>query len=874
MKTDEIRALYLDFFRRKGHTVVASDSLIPQDDPTLLFTGAGMNQFKEYFLGVKKDLKRASSSQKCLRTGDLEEVGKTAYHHSFFEMLGNFSFGDYFKEEAISWAWEFLTEAVKLPKERLRISVHQSDKEAYDFWLTKIRIRKDWIYPLGDDSNFWPANAPKDGPNGPCGPCSEIYFDQDPTNPSEDIASKRFAEIWNLVFTQFDRQNGGALVPLKNKNIDTGMGLERLACVLQGKSTNYEIDIFQPINARIAQCLGVRQNPENEKRLYAVSDHARAVVFSLADGVIPANDGRGYVVRKLIRRALWHAHQIVPDQKLTDSFLYRVVPSIVSVMKSQYPELSEAEASIVSMLRGEEDRFLTTLDTGLRILETRLKSIKGKVIPGETVFELYDTYGFPDELTRVIAGSQGFEIDQTSFNRLMDEQRKRAKDSTQIANSIFVSSALSEAVQKNPITRFLGYDALESESRVLWTDIKNSQGILMLDQSPFYGESGGQVGDQGTLESSTGTAQVIDAQKQDGRTLHYIKILKGDFKVGDAVKCRVDQVFRDRTMRNHTATHLLHAALRKFLGKQVRQLGSLVSPEKLRFDYSYPESLSAEQIQQLEDDVNRQILSDTALTKEEKNIEDAKRDGALAFFGEKYGDKVRVVTVPGYSKEFCGGTHCERTGQIGSFVIISDSSIGSGIRRIEAYTGEGALEYLRTLRNQIQRLSTQLKTAPKDLETRVQKLADNLKKFEKGQTEIRPGDVDLTKIESQIIRTDSQIGFLLSRHPDMPIANLRNLSDLIKNRFQKIIFILFAESDDKIQSIAGVSPDLSKQGIDIRPLMTRVSSLLELSGGGRGDMFQGGGPNHKQLESQWQALEQAVREFVRQTAPKSSSAKS
>jgi alanyl-tRNA synthetase len=859
MKTNDIRQKYLDFFKRKDHVIVSSDSLVPHNDPTLLFTGAGMNQFKDYFLGLKKDLKRATSSQKCLRTGDLDEVGRTAFHHSFFEMLGNFSFGDYFKKEAIYWAWEFLTVELKIAKERLRISVHESDDEAYKIWKDEIKIRPDWIYKMGDKSNFWPSNAPKDGPNGPCGPCSEIYYDQDPKQGDGghiDDGTGRFAEIWNLVFTQFDRQDGGKLVPLAQKNIDTGMGLERLACVLQGKQTNYEIDIFQPINQEIQRLLNISpktySGPHGPdffyKNVYAIADHARAIVFSLSDGVIPSNEGRGYVIRKLIRRALYRAH-ILTMHHLEQPFLYQLVGTIAIVMHQTYPELKEAEASLASTLKGEEERFISTLETGLEILTglvAKLEEKGAKTLAGETAFELYDTYGFPYELTRDIAAENDLYIDEKEFNRLMEEQRKRAKDASKMSGNIFVTSELEEKLMLVAPTKFLGYNAHEADAKVLFADIKEGKGIVALDQSPFYGESGGQVGDQGVLRNPSFEARVVDTQKKENVVLHRIEIQKGLIAKGDAVHAAIDQNRRERAMRNHTATHLLHAALRNILGNQVRQLGSLVAPEKLRFDYSYSQALTADQIKQIEDSVNAEILKDTDVTKEEKNLEDAKKEGALAFFGEKYGKTVRVVSIPGFSKEFCGGTHCNRTGQIGAFVIVSDSSIASGTRRIEALTGEGALDYLRTLRTQMNQLAQTLKTTPAELPTRVAKLQESVKKLEKQAGSGYKTEQAVPSLEKKIgeTRITAQV------FKDLDVNSLRKISDDLRLKNTKAVYLIGSEKEDKAYFILGLSHDLVKSGIDLREVGKGLAELLNGNSGGRADLIQGGAQNQGQFNSQ------------------------
>lgn len=855
MKTDEIRSRFLNFFEKLDHKIVKSDSLVPQNDPTLLFTGAGMNQFKDYFLGIKKDLKRATSSQKCLRTGDLDEVGRTPYHHSFFEMLGNFAFGDYFKKEAIQWAWNFLTVELKISPDRLRISVHKDDEEAFAIWKNEIKVPANCIYKLGDKSNFWPSNAPKDGPNGPCGPCSEIYYDQNPASKSEDIESERFTEIWNLVFTQYDRQEGGKLVPLSQKNIDTGMGLERLACVMQGKKSNFEIDIFTPVNDAIRKYL--KTGNRSDSNLYAISDHVRAVAFAITDGIIPSNDGRGYVIRKLIRRALWKADQLMHTNStqsqgsLTEPFLYQVIPEVIRAMKPTYPELAGAEYHIKQTLKSEEERFLKTLETGLGLLEEKLQTAKQrkiKKLSGDEVFLLYDTYGFPDELTKNIAAKEGLDIDQEGFDRLMQDQRKRAKGSSQISASIFVTTELEKTISNLAPTQFLGYQTLESESKVLFVDLQGKQGILVLDKTPFYAESGGQVGDQGWIENSNFKARVTDTQKKDKCFIHSIEAERGAIKVGDRATARVDRARRDSAMRNHTATHLLHAALRQVLGKQVRQLGSLVSPEKLRFDYSYGGPLGPEQQKQIEDLVNDQILKDTSVTKEEKSIEDAKQEGAIAFFGEKYGDKVRVVSVPDFSKELCGGTHCDRTGQIGSFLIISDSSIGSGTRRMEALTGVEALNYARTLRAKIYQLSQSLKTSPSELTNRVGKLQEMAKKSDKLAGLVQQNTPESAEEILKSAQSAGAVKFLAHRSNGLPLEHLRRLSDSLRSKGKETIYLLASQTDDKIYFLLGLSDDLRKKEMDLTKLFGELSPLLGASGGGRKDLIQAGGSKREALE--------------------------
>ena len=882
METDELRRRFLDFFKKRGHTVVRSDSLVPQNDPTLLFTSAGMNPFKDYFLGLKKDLKRAASSQKCLRTGDLDEVGRTPYHHSFFEMLGNFSFGDYFKEDAIQWAWEFLTEELKLSKERLRVSVHKDDNEAYKLWHDKIKVPEKWIYKLGDKTNFWPSNAPKDGPNGPCGPCSEIYYDQEPNSRSEDIEGSRFAEIWNLVFTQFDRQEGGKLVPLKQKNIDTGMGLERLACVMQGKKTNFEIDIFRPVNEAINRCFDLKFNDHEVRRgnqmlyntsvgialyrqhLYSIADHARAVIFAITDGVIPSNEGRGYVIRKLIRRALYRAH-LMTLHNLTEPFLYKLTSSVAETMKT-YPEAREAAKSVSDTILGEEERFLKTLELGLSLLVDKIEKAKQKGLKrlsGEEVFLLYDTYGFPDELTHTIAKEEGFEIDQTGFDRLMDEQRKRAKGASEITEGIFVTSELDKRLHELPATKFLGYDAHQGKGKVLLAQMEQDKGIIVLDQTPFYGESGGQVGDQGVLKGDGFEAKVEDTQKKDSYHLHYVRVLKGRAKEGMTVEASIDSKRRDSAMRNHTATHLLHAVLREVLGNQVRQVGSLVHPDRLRFDYSFGRALTPEEFSKIEMRVNEEILKDTPLKKEEKGFDEAKSEGAIAFFGEKYGDRVRVVSVPGISKEFCGGTHCDRTGQIGAFVITGDFSIASGVRRMEALTGEGALRYIQTLRSQVQQAAERLKATPSELVDRIEKLQERAKKLEKeGRSkpalEINPKEA-LEKAERV-----GPFRLITERFEEASREDLRRVSDQLRSQAKQSLWLLSAKGEEKAHFLVGLSADLKNGALDAREIVGEIGKKVGGSGGGRKDLAEGGGLDLSVLENSWKGMISSLKNYLEQ----------
>jgi alanyl-tRNA synthetase len=650
-----------------------------------------MNQFKDYFLGVRKDLKRATSSQKCVRTGDLDVVGKTPYHHSFFEMLGNFSFGDYFKREAIEWAWEFLTKELGISKDHLFVSVHEKDEEALRLWVDHIGIPEKLIARLDDHTNFWPADAPKLGPNGPCGPCSEIYFDQGKNYPGSrkgfwaDDESGRFAEIWNLVFTQFERHADGSLPPLKAQNIDTGMGLERLACVMQGKKSNFEIDIFAPLVSHLKNRVS-KSRPVSMENLNAIADHVRAAVVAISDGAHPSNESRGYVIRKLIRRSIWKGRAM----NLSAPILAPMVSLIVKSLEDTYPELRQNEKSIYESISSEEARFNETLESGLEMITKLIKEAKkrkSRLLSGEEVFQLYDTFGFPDELTRTIASESGISLDEKQFLTLLDEQRKRAKKASKLADTIFASSDLNQELLKLPASQFLGYKTTKADGTVLWENFSGNNGALVLDQTPFYPEGGGQVGDVGLIEGSKFTFQVEDTQKKDLVIVHTGHLLKGKPKVKNKCKTSVDPSSREATKRNHTATHLLQSALRAVVGTHVRQVGSLVNPEKLRFDFTHGRPLTQEQIAATEKWVNEAVLESESVDAKQENYDAALKTGALAFFGDKYSDRVRTINIKGRSKELCGGTHCQNTGEIGGFLITSESSVGSGTRRLEAITG-------------------------------------------------------------------------------------------------------------------------------------------------------------------------------------------
>lgn len=837
MKTDEIRERFLKFFKARDHKIVPSDSLIPAKDPTLLFTGAGMNQFKDYFLGLKKDIKRAASSQKCLRTGDLERVGFTAYHHSFFEMLGNFSFGDYFKREAILWAFEFMTKELAIPKDRLHASVHEKDEEAYKIWRDEIGMPEQRIYRFGDKTNFWPSNAPADGPNGPCGPCSEIFYDQGEgvgcgkKTCNVECDCGRYAEVWNLVFTQFDRVDGGKLIPLKAKNIDTGMGLERIACVMQGKRNNFEIDIFDPIVQHLRELLKKTPSADERRMIYVIADHTRAAVFSIADGAIPSNEGRGYVVRKLIRRGAMYAKKMGSKEPI----LYTLVPVIEKLMGKTYPELVGAAHHISEVLKQEEERFLDRLEEGLRMLNEeakRSKQNKMDTIPAEVVFYLHDTCGLPIEITTEVAQELGMKINSKECEALMDEQRKRARENTQMAGAIFVTEEMDRKLHGIPPTKFAGYETTETDATVL--AIIDDKWVI-LDRTPFYAESGGQLGDTGTISGEGFKLKVLDVKKRDAHFLHNIEKTPSGLQVGCKVRALVNEEIRLDTMRNHTATHLLQAALRNILGKGVRQLGSLVAPDRLRFDFSYGKAVAPADIEKIEKEVNSNILKNSTLRISEKTMEEAKKEGALAFFGEKYGERVRLVEIEDTSKELCGGTHVAKTGDIGCFIIISEGSVASGVRRIEAVTGRGALEHIQKSRKTLDEIASLLKVKPEDAAARVEKLMTRTKELERGAKTSRIGAEDLRKLSSKL----DGYNLICGSFKDTTIDELRNVSDEVRHKEAKTIIVLFGITEDKAHFIVASSPDAVKN-ISANDIIRDIAKAVEGQGGGRKDLAQGG----------------------------------
>ncbi|MFA6078367.1 MAG: alanine--tRNA ligase [Candidatus Omnitrophota bacterium] len=844
MRTDEIRRAYLEFFRSKSHEMVPSDSLVPKDDPSLLFTGAGMNQFKEKFMGRNVTYKRAATSQKCLRTGDLDNVGKTSGHHTFFEMLGNFSFGDYFKKEAIQWAWEFLTITLKISPDKLWVSVYKDDDEAYAIWRDSVKIPENRIVRLGEKDNFWPSEAPTKGPNGPCGPCSEIFFDRGEgegcgkSGCSPACDCKRFVEIWNLVFTQFDRQPDGSLKPLPNKNIDTGMGLERIAAVMQGVKTNFEIDIFKSVIDMIKkESKASIQVP----KVNAIADHIRAVTFSISDGVMPSNEERGYVIRKLVRRSIGHAI----DLGIRAPFLYKLVSAIVDSMKSQYPELLERRDEIAQVVKREEENFMTVLDTQIPKVEEAFKKLsqaKDASMTAIQAFDFYDTYGMPYDMLEEIAQKSGLKIDNAAFEKLLDEQRSRSRAKSKIKSEIFTETFAKKVEALGLKTEFLGYEKAHAEAKVL--EVLEG-GEVILDRTPFYGESGGQAGDWGEIETPSGKMKVEDAKKIGSTIVHVGTLVKGRIEKGEIAKATIDEVVRKKTMSNHTATHLLQAALRKVLGEHVHQTGSLVDESHLRFDFTHMAKMEARELARVEELVNESVKKHIKVNKEVKGLEAAKIDGATALFGEKYDSIVRVVTIADISKELCGGTHVDNTGDIGMFRITSESSIASGVRRIEAVTGEEAVKWV---------------ACREEKEKEKARLQD-VKEAHKKASETRLKQ-ELEKVDDLVAKAKNigNIKFVCEVIDDAEIDILRAISDKVKLKSGSAAVVLATKKDGKVTFVTSVTEDMIKNNIlSANDMAKELAKALGGSGGGKPGFAQGGGKDPAQLDGALNRIYEIVR---------------
>jgi alanyl-tRNA synthetase len=852
MKSSEIRQRFLDFFKRHGHTIVPSSPLVPANDPTLLFTNAGMVQFKEVFLGLeKRPYVRAVSSQRCVRAGgkhnDLENVGYTSRHHTFFEMLGNFSFGDYFKREGIKYAWEFLTQELKLPPERLWVTVYKDDHEAADIWLKEMKVDPKRFGYLGDSSNFWQM-----GDTGPCGPCSEIFYDHGPGIPggppgSPDEDGDRYVEIWNLVFMQYNRDASGKLTPLPKPSVDTGMGLERISAVQQGVHSNYQIDLFQHLIHAAAEITGASERQSHS--LNVVADHIRAAAFLVIDGVLPSNEGRGYVLRRIIRRAIRHGHKL----GARETFFYKLVGPLCQHMGDAYPELNRERAQVERVLQQEEDRFNETLEQGLRILEDDIAALKGDTISGSTAFRLYDTYGFPVDLTRDVAMERNLKLDMAGFEREMEVQRERAR-----AASSFKTAEIGAVTVDQP-TQFTGYERLNDEGKILQitrgSDLARADslragesGNIVLDRTPFYAESGGQAGDRGVLRAGDAVFRVEDTQKHGPVHVHQGRVEKGQFRTGDKVTAEVDALLRRATMLNHSATHLMHKALRDVLGAHVQQKGSLVNDLRTRFDFSHFSPMTPEQIAEVERRVNEQILHNDDTRARVMDMDSAKAEGAMALFGEKYGNEVRVLNI-GDSIELCGGTHVRRTGDIGLFKIVSESGVASGVRRIEAITGTNVLAYLYERENKLREAAEMLRASPEEVPRKVEQLTQRLKSLEKELDQLRGklaagGSKDLAAEAKEV----KGIKVLASRLDGMDAKGLREALDRLKDKLAPAAIVLAAVADNKVTLIAGVTKDLAGR-LHAGELVNQVASGVGGKGGGRPDMAQAGGTNPDGLQA-------------------------
>ena len=867
----------MDFFKAKKHKIVDSDSLVPRDDPTVLFTPAGMNQFKRQFLGHLTGFTRAATAQRCLRTDDLDKVGKTPGHHTFFEMLGNFSFGDYFKEDAISFAWEFLTEEIKIAEERLWVSIYKDDDEAYKIWKNKIKLPENKIIKLGDKENFWPSEAKEKGPNGPCGPCSEIFFDQGSNigcgrpECTPACSCSRFVEVWNLVFTQFNRKEGGILEPLPKKNIDTGMGLERLAAVMQGVPNNFETDLFKPIIKEIAA--GCRPQAAGEKELvYAIADHIRAITFAIYDGALPSNEERGYVVRKLIRKSIENLRAL----GVKKIFLYKLVPILAQVMNVPYPNLENRRENISEIILAEEKNFIAILDSSNELLKKGLselvKKAETKTFSGDDVrkasviaFEFYDTYGIPWKLTKDWADIHGIKLDKAIFDSEMEKQRFRSKSRSTMKGDVFALKELHLAGAK---TGFSGYAKYETKAKILKIikdntlvkkATKGEEVKLILDKTVFYPESGGQVGDTGEFRKGKNIFRVTDTQKFDKVIVHKGKVLEGGFKTGNELKSCVDIERRLSIARNHTATHLLQAALRKVLGAHVQQQGSLVAEDRLRFDFTHFKDIANDELDRIEEGVNNYILNNAALKTKMLTLGEAKKQGALAFFGEKYEERVRMVAIGDFSKELCGGTHLDSAGQIGLFKIISEGSVASGIRRIEAVTGESAHRAIKEQENILAEVSSILNVPAQNVTQELQKKLAQIKELEKKlnlqRLDIIENSLDGIIHEAQNIK-DIKIITKVIENTDMDL--LRKTIDLIKERTDNAVIVLGSVLDGRALLVMGITPDLLARGLDASILIRDVARVIGGSGGGRKDFAQAGGNKPENLEKALQEFKNII----------------
>lgn len=867
--TAEIRQAFLDFFHSKGHQVVASSSLVPNNDPTLLFTNAGMNQFKDVFLGQdKRNYSRATTSQRCVRAGgkhnDLENVGYTARHHTFFEMLGNFSFGDYFKQEAIAFAWELLTgdEWFRLPKDRLWVTVYETDDEAFEIWEKEIGIPRERIIRIGDNKgsayasdNFWQM-----GDTGPCGPCTEIFYDHGdhiwggpPGSAEED--GDRYIEIWNIVFMQFNRQPDGTMLPLPKPSVDTGMGLERITAVLQHVNSNYEIDLFQQLIKAVADVTGATDL--SNKSLRVIADHIRSCAFLIADGVVPSNENRGYVLRRIVRRAVRHGNMLGAQ----GTFFYKLVAPLIAVMGAAGDELQRQQSQVEQILKSEEEQFAKTLERGLALLDEELAKLQGDTLDGETVFRLYDTFGFPADLTADVCRERNLKIDEAGFEQAMEQQRQRARQASGFGTDY------SNVIQIDRASAFKGYDnlALDAEIAAIFINGESvneisagQEGVIVLDETPFYGESGGQVGDTGVLKSANAEFHVADTQKYGQAIGHSGKLASGHLRVGQHIAAEVDENRRARIRLNHSATHLLHAALRQVLGTHVAQKGSLVNDKYLRFDFSHSEAMKADEIRRVEDIVNAQIRRNLPIETNIMDLEDAKANGAMALFGEKYDQRVRVLSMGDFSTELCGGTHASRTGDIGLVRITSESGTAAGVRRIEAVTGEAALAEVHAQSEQLQEIAQLVKANSSNLNEKVRGVVEHIKVLEKTLQQLKDQQAaqESASISSQTIDVKGT-KLLVSQLNDVDPKLLRTMVDDLKNQLGSAIIVLATVADNKVALIAGVTKDLTDR-VKAGELIGVVAQQVGGKGGGRPDMAQAGGSDVQALPAALAGVESWV----------------
>jgi len=855
MTSKEIRQQFFDFFTEKGHVLVPSASLLPENDPTLLFTNAGMNQFKDVFLGKgSRPYTRAVDTQRCMRVSgkhnDFDDVGRDTYHHTLFEMLGNWSFGDYYKEEAITWAWELLTAVWKFPKDKLYATVYKTDDEAREIWKTKTDIDPEHVLDFGDKDNFWEMGA-----TGPCGPSSEIHYDRGPELDDDPKAfvntgSPRYIELWNLVFIQYFRDENGDLTPLPAKNVDTGMGFERIVSVLQGKNSNYDTDLFTPILQTIEKISGKKYEKENTVPMQVIADHIRALTFALADGIMPSNEGRGYVLRKILRRAVRYGKKLGLDT----SFLHRLVDTVVNEMKDVFPEVAEKVDMVKGLIFSEEESFFRTLNKGMDKLQeivARVKKNKKHQISGEDVFLLYDSMGFPFDFTEQVAKDENLSVDMEGFQRLMEAQKERARASWKGTN--FDLSILKGVVKA---TKYDGEDLYQSEGKIqlivkdnsfVETASENDEVLIITDRTPFYGEKGGQVGDRGVMEKDSARIVIQDTQVYDDTILHYGRILNGHFSTGDRVVMKVDIDRKKATARNHTATHLIHRALHEFVGRHAEQAGSLVSPERLRFDFTHSEALTPEEIEKIENLVNSKVLENLPVKITRMNREEAKKSGAMAIFEEKYGEVVRVIEVEGFSRELCGGTHVRRTGDIGLVKIVSESSVSAGTRRLEAVTGLNSLENFRKLFNERKILAAELKTEEEHLPERVAQLQDKLKNHEREINTLKSKLAAYSVLELIDKAEEKNSAKIVITRTNMETKSLVSAVDSFKSRVKSGVIFLITSRGDKVSLVAGVSKTLTDK-IKAGDIARECAKIVGGGGGGRPDMAQAGGKDTSRID--------------------------